>query len=71
MSIKQNNVMLLQGKVNELLSSLPADVKSGEKFRQAEKAMAKLHEINYGINEKANLIFCAGRKPIFNGNLTK
>ncbi len=58
MSIKQTNVMLLQGKVNELLSSLPANVRSGEKFKQAEKAMAKLHEINSGMNEKDDLRMC-------------
>lgn len=67
MSIKQTSVMLLQGKVNELLGSLPANVKSGAQFKQAEKAMAKLHEINCGMNEKANFSFCAGRKPIIDG----
>jgi hypothetical protein len=63
MDIKKANVNLLLGKIKELLGSLPEEAKKGEKFLEAEKALAKMLEIFKDKDGEVELIVCRKKQP--------
>jgi hypothetical protein len=65
MDIKQTNVLLLLGKIKELLGDLPEEAKKGEKFLEAEKALEKLNELLAGKEGEKSLQACLGKRPAF------
>jgi hypothetical protein len=58
MDIKKANVNLLLGKIGELLKGLPDDVKKGDEFSEAEKALAKLQDLFSGQDGEIELLAC-------------
>ena len=67
MDIKQANVLLLLGKIKELLVSLSPEVKKGEKFVAAEKALGKLDELFAGKEGEVQLLACRKGQPVMGG----
>ncbi len=64
MDIKKANVNLLLAKVGELLKGMPGDVKMGNEFTEAAKALAKLQELFAGKDGEIDLVACQAKKPV-------
>jgi len=58
MDIKKANVNLLLGKIRELLDTMPDEAKKGDKFTEAEKALAKLQELFADKDGELQLVAC-------------
>ena len=67
MDIKKANVALLLGKIRTYLDKQPEARKKGKRFKEADKALARLHKLFIGKDGAAELIVCRKDEKAYPG----